>query len=88
MTTTRITISVPEQIAAKAQRAVDAGEADSVSGYFSGLAEREPDWVAAREVIDEMIEEIGGLSPEAEQWADEVIDRAYGGTTDGLQRGA
>lgn len=73
MTTTRITISVPEQIAAKAQRAVDAGEADSVSGYFSGLAQREPDWAAARAAVDEMIEEAGGLTEEARRWAREVL---------------
>lgn len=73
MSTTRITISVPEQVAAKAQRAVDAGDADSVSGYFSGLAEREPDWAAARAVVDEMIEEAGGLSEDDHRWARGVL---------------
>lgn len=76
MTTTRITISVPEQIAAKAQRAVEGGEAESVSGYFSNLAEREPDWAAARVVLDEMIEEAGGISDEARRWARDVLDRS------------
>lgn len=47
MSTTRITISVPEQIAVKAQRAVESGHADSMSGYFTALAEREPDWAEA-----------------------------------------
>ncbi|MGH3565736.1 MAG: hypothetical protein ACRDRH_06825 [Pseudonocardia sp.] len=61
MSTTRITISVPEQIAVKAQRAVESGHADSVSGYFTGLAEREPDWTEARAVLDDMIAEAGGL---------------------------
>lgn len=76
MTTRRITISVPEQVAAKAQRAVEAGDADSVSGYFSGLAEREPDWAAARLVLDEMIAEAGGISDEARQWARDVLGRS------------
>ncbi|MBC8091737.1 MAG: hypothetical protein H7Y15_07345 [Pseudonocardia sp.] len=79
MTTTRITISIPEQIAAKAQRAVDAGEAESVSGYFSGLAEREPDWAAARVVLDEMIEEAGGLTEEDRRWAREALGIDEGG---------
>ncbi len=69
MTVSRITISVSERIAIKAQRAVDAGHADSVSGYFAGLAEREPDWAEAREVLDEMIAEAGGISLEDRQWA-------------------
>ncbi|MGH3925024.1 MAG: hypothetical protein ACRDTT_19540 [Pseudonocardiaceae bacterium] len=40
MSLTRITISVPEQVAAKAQRAVESGRAESGSGYFAGLAAR------------------------------------------------
>lgn len=71
---TRITISVPEQIAAKAQRAVETGHADSVSGYFATLAEREPDWAAAREVLDELIAEAGGLSEDDRAWARSALD--------------
>lgn len=74
MSTTRITISVPEQIAVKAQRAVESGHADSVSGYFTGLAEREPDWAEARAVLDDMIAEAGGLAEADLQWARSVLD--------------
>jgi alkylhydroperoxidase/carboxymuconolactone decarboxylase family protein YurZ len=70
----RITISVPEQVVVKAQRAVDSGYADSVSGYFTDLAEREPDWVEARAAIDELISDSGGLSDEDRQWATSVLD--------------
>jgi hypothetical protein len=70
---TRITISVPERIAAKAQRAVESGHADSVSGYFAMLAEREPDWAAAQDVLDEMIAEAGGLSDDDRDWARSVL---------------
>lgn len=73
MSTRRITISIPEQVAAKAQRAVDAGQAESVSGYFSGLAEREPDWAEARAVLDEMIAEAGGIGEEDRRWARAVL---------------
>lgn len=73
MSMTRVTISIPEQIAAKAQRAVESGEADSVSGYFTQLAEREPDWAAARVVLDEMIAEAGGISEEDRRWARSVL---------------
>jgi Arc/MetJ-type ribon-helix-helix transcriptional regulator len=74
MSSKRITVSIPDEVAAKAQRAVDAGEVDSVSAYFSRLAEREPDWVAAREAVDEMIAEIGGIPDEARAWARALLD--------------
>ena len=69
----RITISVPAEIAAKAARAAEAGEVESVSAYFAGLAAREPDWVEARAVIDEMIAEAGGISDEDLAWARSVL---------------
>jgi hypothetical protein len=58
----RLTISVPDDVADKAQRAVDAGEAPSVSAYFADIADREPDWAAGRAALDAMIAEIGGLT--------------------------
>lgn len=73
MSTTRITISVPGEVAAKAQRAVDSGHAESVSGYFAALAEREPDWAAAGAAVDAMITEAGGLSEDARAWARDVL---------------
>lgn len=76
MSIARITISVPEQVAAKAQRAVESGQAESVSGYFTGLAEREPDWAQARATLDEMIAEAGGIPDEDRQWARSVLGLA------------
>lgn len=73
MSPTRITISVPEQIVAKAQRAVESGQAESVSGYFTGLAEREPDWADARTALDEMIAEAGGVPEEDRRWVRSVL---------------
>jgi hypothetical protein len=58
----RLTISVPDDVVDKAQRAVDAGEAPSVSAFFADIAEREPDWAAGRAVLNAMITEIGGLT--------------------------
>ncbi len=69
----RITISVPEEIAAKAARAASAGDVESVSAYFSRLAAREPDWVEARAVIDEMLAEAGALPEEDVAWALSVL---------------
>lgn len=72
----RITISVPEDIAAKAQRAAEAGEVESVSAYFAELAAREPDWAQAQGVLEEMVAEAGGLQEEDIAWAREVLRMA------------
>lgn len=69
----RLTISVPDEVADKARRAVQSGSAESVSAYFGELAAREPDWVAAREAVDEMIADIGGLPDEARAWARGIL---------------
>lgn len=44
-----------------------------MSGYFTGLAEREPDWAEARAALDEMIEEAGGIPAEDRRWARSVL---------------
>jgi len=69
----RITISVPEEIAAKAARAAEAGHVESISAYFAQLAEREPDWVEASAALGEMIQEAGGLSDNDRAWARRVL---------------
>lgn len=73
MSLRRITISVSEEIALKAQRAVDSGLAASVSAYFAGLAAREPDWATAASTIEMMIDEAGGLSESDREWAQMVL---------------
>ncbi|MGC3955731.1 MAG: hypothetical protein QM804_16020 [Propionicimonas sp.] len=69
----RLTISVPDEVADKAQRAVAAGLSDSVSGYFAALAENEPDWVLFREVVAELVAEAGGLSDQDRAWARDAL---------------
>ncbi|MFF0532045.1 hypothetical protein ACFYT3_27135 [Nocardia amikacinitolerans] len=50
---------VPDDIVEKANHAVAAGLAGSVSAYFTQLAQREPDWAAAAEIIAELAAEAG-----------------------------
>jgi len=69
----RITISVPDEIAAKAQRAASAGQVESVSVYFAALAAREPDWAQAQDVLDEMVRDAGGLPDDARAWARSML---------------
>ena len=80
----RITISVPDAVAAKVNRAVKRGEADNVSAYFSNLASREPDWELAEEAIDRMVSAAGGVPESDYQWALEslgITDDALVGAT-------
>jgi hypothetical protein len=65
----RVTISIPEEVLAKARRAVEEGRAASVSAYFVKLAAAEPDWKDAQLVVEQMIAEIGGVDPETRAWA-------------------
>lgn len=73
MSISRITISVPEQIAANAQRAGRVGPGRQCVGILTALAEREPDWVQARAALDEMIEEAGGIPDVDRRWARSVF---------------
>jgi len=69
----RITISVPDEVLAKAQRAVEAGDVAHVSAYFVQLAQREPDWASARAVVAEMVATIGGVTDDDVAWAEESL---------------
>ncbi|MEV6771075.1 hypothetical protein AB0N05_20895 [Nocardia sp. NPDC051030] len=71
----KITISVPDEIADKANRAVKAGLASSVSAYFTDLAKREPDWAAAAEIMAELSAEAGVTEVDLAE-ADAVLDAA------------
>ena len=64
----RITISVPDGVAQKAQAAVQAGMADSVSAYFARTVEQAPNWAAAREVTRELLAECGRPTAADEEW--------------------
>jgi hypothetical protein len=54
---------------------VDASHAPTVSGYFTRLAEHEPDWAAGRTVAAELIEQAGGISEEDRAWARATLGR-------------
>jgi hypothetical protein len=77
----RITISVPDEIAAKAQHAAEAGQVESVSAYFAELAAAEPDWAEAQSIVDELIDEIGGLPEDARAWARSILGTDDPGAT-------
>lgn len=69
----RITISVSDEVADKAQRAVAAGVAESVSSFFARIAEREPDWALARAAARNLVADAGGITAEDRTWALESL---------------
>ena len=82
MSAKRITISVPEEVVAKANRAVEGGLAESVSAYFAQLAAREPDWAEAQAVVDEWLADQGQPTREDVVWARTVLGMEDADSTD------
>jgi Arc/MetJ-type ribon-helix-helix transcriptional regulator len=67
--TKKITISLPDEQVAAAQRAVAEGRTASVSAFISAaLARRDPDREAL-EWLDEMVREHGPITEEHTAWA-------------------
>jgi len=67
--TTKIAISLPDDVLAAARQAVEEGRASSLSGYIaSTLAERQ-DHEDLAALLAEMAAEAGGPSDEDRRWA-------------------
>lgn len=70
--TKRITITVPEDLLASAQRAVQEGIVKSISSYFAAAARENEANETMRQVLDEWDAELG---PVPAQVADEVDEQ-------------
>jgi Arc/MetJ-type ribon-helix-helix transcriptional regulator len=62
--TTKLTISVPDDIAAEAREAVRTGRAASVSGYIAAAVDYYRQQQTLGEFLDELDAELGPPSPE------------------------
>ena len=75
MTTVKITVSLPEELVARARLAVNAGTARSVSAYVADALRRQP--VTREEFLadlEESLERSGGPpTPEEEAWLDSIF---------------
>lgn len=72
--TTRITVSLPDELVEQARVAVELGIAGSVSAYVAeALAEKRPR-TSLKDVLDEWDKEFGPVDPEIQAWADRVLD--------------
>jgi Arc/MetJ-type ribon-helix-helix transcriptional regulator len=72
--TVKITVSLPDNLVAAAKRAVDQGQAASVSAYVAAALEeyREPETL--QDFLADMDHELGPVPPEVLAWARAVGD--------------
>ncbi len=66
MTTTKIAVSLPEELVLHARSAVKSGTARSVSSYIAGALEEKKKLEDLTGLIDEMLAETGGPLTEDE----------------------
>lgn len=74
MTKTKIAITIPRPLLAKAKRAVRQGHADSVSAYVTAALEERAKLDDLRAMLDEMLNETGGkLTPSERREAKRMV---------------
>lgn len=75
MTTVKITVSLPEELVARARLAVKAGTAPSISAYVADALRRQP--FTREEFLADLAESLeltgGPPTPEEEAWAKSVL---------------
>lgn len=76
MATTKLTVTVPEELAAYIRQQVDAGVFESVSAFVTRAAETMRDFEPLDLLIASMIAETGEPDEQAEAWADDAMAKA------------
>lgn len=77
--TTKLTISVPDEVAGAARDAVRAGQAESVSAYFAAAVDHYRGSPTLDEWLDRADQELGAPPADTVAWAESVLggsDRA------------
>jgi Arc/MetJ-type ribon-helix-helix transcriptional regulator len=69
MTTSKIAVSLPDELVARARRAVSRGRAESVSAYVAAALEEKVKLDDLEHLLSEMLEETGGPLSVAERRA-------------------
>jgi Arc/MetJ-type ribon-helix-helix transcriptional regulator len=67
--TTKIAISLPDEVLATARQAVNEGRASSLSGYIASTLAAHQDYEDLAALLAEMAAETGGPSDEDRRWA-------------------
>lgn len=80
MATVKVTITIPEHQLQAIRALIDAGQAQSVSGFVQHAIGVSLDDVAGwHEMLDEALAETGGpLTEEERRWADEALGQVHG----------
>lgn len=73
---TRITVSLPDELVVAATSAVAAGQAASVSAYVAMALREQVDRESVADVLAEWLAEAGPLSDEETAWVGAALDRA------------
>lgn len=71
--TTKIAVSLPDELVEQARAAVDGGRAASVSAYVAEAMARHGREETLREVLDDYFAEFGQPTQEERSWAREVL---------------
>lgn len=73
---TRITVSLPDDLVVAANAAVAAGQAASVSAYVAMALREKTEKESAADVLAEWLAEAGPLSDEEHAWVEAALARA------------
>jgi Arc/MetJ-type ribon-helix-helix transcriptional regulator len=87
MATIKITVTVPEELAAYIRGQVEAGRFDSVSAYITRAAEGMRDFEPLDLLIASMIAETGEPGERARAWVEDAMARARQAGIDGDKGG-
>lgn len=74
--TTKIAVSLPDELVAEARRAVREGRAQSVSGYVAEAMSERSRREGLAALLDDLDEEFGAPGSAALRWADQQVKRA------------
>lgn len=76
--TTKIAVSLPDDLVEAARVAVRDGRAASVSAYVADALREKSGHLTLAEVLDQWDSELGAPGAEAEAWAGRELDRVLG----------
>jgi Arc/MetJ-type ribon-helix-helix transcriptional regulator len=76
--TTKIAVSLPDELVEAARAAVRDGRAASVSAYVADALREKSGRYTLADVLDRLDAELGPPGPEADAWAKREADRVLG----------
>jgi hypothetical protein len=78
MTKSKIAISLPKDQLARVHREIQAGRADSVSGYIARVLEEHDKSESLRALLRDLIEQHGKPTAKDMKWAERALARRRG----------